>query len=118
MKRLVEFGADVNASNACWFRSVLSWAANNARVKAIEWLLDHGALPESLDSLHAAAWGGSSCGAEASSDYAMTLRMLIEAGADRDDRRHCEEKTPLRVALESGNQQAITFLRSVGAREK
>ena len=28
--RLIEYGADVNASNACWFRSVLSWAANNS----------------------------------------------------------------------------------------
>src|SRR5262245_25575450 len=33
--RLIELGADVNASNANWYRSVLSWAANNARLDAI-----------------------------------------------------------------------------------
>lgn len=62
--RLIECGADVNASNACWFRSVLSWAANNARVGTITFLLEHGAKPDSLDALHAAArlrlWQG--CG--------------------------------------------------------
>ncbi|MGI8604305.1 MAG: ankyrin repeat domain-containing protein [Verrucomicrobiales bacterium] len=26
VRKLIEFGADINASNACWFRSVLSWA--------------------------------------------------------------------------------------------
>src|SRR4249919_1315878 len=30
VRKLIEYGADVNASNACWYRSVLSWAANNA----------------------------------------------------------------------------------------
>src|SRR5947209_12379480 len=62
VRKLVEHGADVNASNACWFRSVLSWAANNARVETIAFLLAHGARPDSLDALHAAAWGGSACG--------------------------------------------------------
>src|SRR5262245_931057 len=31
MRRLIACGADVNAANAHWFRSVLSWAANGAR---------------------------------------------------------------------------------------
>ena len=57
--KLIEFGADVNAANARWFRSVLSWAANNARIEAIKVLLTHGAKPDSLDAMHAAAWGGS-----------------------------------------------------------
>src|SRR5919108_423662 len=35
VRRLIEGGADPNASNACWFRSVLSWAANNARIETI-----------------------------------------------------------------------------------
>ena len=54
MRRLIECGADVNASGACWFRSVLSWAANNARFESIRFLLEQGARPDSLDALHAA----------------------------------------------------------------
>ena len=30
--KLLEHGADINASNANWYRSVLSWAANNSRI--------------------------------------------------------------------------------------
>src|SRR5213593_2831280 len=50
VRRLIEYGADVNASNARWFRSVLSWAANNARVETITFLFAHGAKPDSLDA--------------------------------------------------------------------
>ena len=114
MTRLVELGADVNASNACWFRSVLSWGANNARIEAIQWLLDNGASPASLDALHAAAWGGSSSGADVTRDYVATLRLLIDAGADVHDRRHFQERTSLRVAMDSGHQRAISYLRSIG----
>src|SRR6185436_16675449 len=113
--RLIECGADVNASNACWFRSVLSWAANNARCETIGFLLEHGARPNSLDALHAAAWGGSDHGKVGK--YADALKLLIEAGADMNDRRHCNNRTPLGVALESGNTGAVEFLRSIGAAE-
>jgi hypothetical protein len=34
-----------------------------------------------------------------------------------NDRRHGNNRTPLRVALESGNTGAIEFLRSLGAAE-
>src|SRR6476646_6061351 len=60
--KLLECGADANASNAQWYRSVLSWAANNARVSTIRLLLEKGADAKSLDALHAAAWGGSARG--------------------------------------------------------
>src|SRR5215470_9739243 len=46
VRKLVDFGADVNASNACWFRSVLLWAANNARIEAMKVLLEGGAKPD------------------------------------------------------------------------
>ncbi|MEW6303045.1 MAG: ankyrin repeat domain-containing protein [Verrucomicrobiota bacterium] len=115
--RLIDCGADVNASNACWFRSVLSWAANNARLEAIRLLLAHGARPDSLDALHAAAWGGPACGKGREREYADALRLLIKAGADVNDRRHGNHRTPLGVALESGNAGAIEFLRSLGAAE-
>jgi uncharacterized protein len=117
IQRLIEHGADVNASNADWFRSVLSWAANNARVDAIRALLARGARPDSLDALHAAAWGGPGRGAGREREYAETLQILVEAGADVNDRRHDRGQTPLAVALASGNAGAIAFLRSAGAAE-
>lgn len=117
IRRLVECGADVNASSACWFRSVLSWAANNARLETIQFLLEQGARPDSLDALHAAAWGGSERGNGEQRAYVDSLKLLIEAGADMNDRRHCNNRTPLGVALESGNSGAVEFLRSLRASE-
>jgi ankyrin repeat protein len=113
--KLLEFGADVNASDAEWYRSVLSWAANNARNSTIRLLLEKGADPSSLDAMHAAAWGGSAKGRGADEAYAESLRILIQAGADKNDRRHCGNKTPLDIALESGNRGAIDYLSSIGA---
>ena len=118
VRKLIELGADVNSSNACWFRSVLSWAANNARIETVKLLLAQGARADSLDALHAAAWGGSDRGKGREREYAETLRILIDAGADRNDRRHRENKTPLAVAIESGNAGAVEFLRSIQAAEK
>jgi ankyrin repeat protein len=115
VRKLIECGADVNASNARWFRSVLSWAANNARIEAIKLLLSCGARPDSLDAMHAAAWGGADRGQGREQDYAETLRLLVEAGADVNDRRHRGSLTPLAVARESGNAAAADYLRSLDA---
>lgn len=117
IERLLDLGADVNASGAHWFRSVLSWAANNARIEAVQLLLSRGARPDSLDALHAAAWGGSDRGRGREQAYAQTLKLLIDAGADKNDRRSLKNQTPLSVALESGNTGAIEFLMSIGAAE-
>ena len=116
-RRLIELGGDVNASGAKWFRSVLSWAANNARCAMIQLLLENGARPDSLDALHAAAWGGSTRGQGKETEYAETLRLLISAGADMNDRRFPMNQTPLGTALASGNTGAIEFLRSIRAAE-
>jgi ankyrin repeat protein len=117
VRRLIECGADVNASNANWFRSVLSWAANNARIETIRLLLGRGARPDSLDALHAAAWGGSGRGLGLEREYTETITLLIDAGADKNDRRHRDHRTPLSVAIECGNRGAIDILRSLGASE-
>jgi ankyrin repeat protein len=117
VRRLIACGADVNASNARWFRSVLAWAANNARIETIQVLLERGAKPDSLDAMHAAAWGGSDRGKGMEQEYADTLRLLVEAGADVNDRRHPKKQTPLAVALASGNTGAIEFLRGFQAHE-
>ena len=117
VRRLIAHGADVNAANAQWFRSVLAWAANNARLEVIRVLLAHGARPDALDAMHAAAWGGPDRGRGREPEYADTLRLLVDAGADLNDRRHRGNMTPLAVALESGNAGAIDFLRSRQAAE-
>ena len=115
--KLLEHGSDINASGAHWYRSVLSWAANNARISTIRLLLENGADPTSLDVLHAAAFGGSSCGEGKEQEYAETLQILIDAGADMNDRRHYQNQTPLRTALISGNRGAVVYLRGIGAAE-
>lgn len=115
--KLLEHGSDINASDANWYRSVLSWAANNARMSTIRILLAYGVEPTSLDAVHAAAFGGSSCGEGREKEYAETLRILIDAGANMDDRRHYQNQTPLGIALKSGNKGAIEYLRSINAAE-
>lgn len=115
--KLLEHGSDVNASGAHWYRSVLSWAANNARISTIQLLLENGADSTALDALHAAAFGGSSCGEGREQEYAEALRILIDAGADMNDRRHFQNQTPLEIALKSGNRGAIAYLREIGAAE-
>jgi ankyrin repeat protein len=117
VRRLIACGADVNASNANWYRSVLAWAANNARTEVIRVLLEHGARPDSLDALHAAAWGGPDRGAGREREYAETLKLLLDAGADINDRRSCQQQTPLGVALEAGHAGAVEFLRARRASE-
>lgn len=115
MKRLVELGADVNASNANWYRSVLSWSANNARIEAIAWLIENGADPKSLDALHAAAWGGSSAGEDEEDDYPGAIEMLVAAGADLNPALGDDYKsTPLTVAIESGNERARSTIERLG----
>lgn len=115
--KLLEHGADINANRANWYRSVLSWAANNAQISTIKLLITNGADPTSLDAMHAAAFGGSSCGEGQSEEYAETLQILIEAGADMNDRRHYQNQTPLGIAIKSGNSGAISYLRGIGAVE-
>lgn len=115
--KLLEYGSDINASDANWYRSVLSWAANNAQISTIRVLLVNGADPTALDAVHAAAFGGSSCGEGREKEYAETLQILIDAGADMNDRRHYQNHTPLGIALKNGNKGAIGYLRSINAAE-
>ena len=113
--RLVECGADPNAA---WYQSVLSWATNNVQNAAIRLSLNLGARPDSRHARHAAALRGASLDRGEEAAYAESLRILVDAGADVNDRRHKGGKTPLAIALDSGNKEAIEFLRSRGAVEE
>jgi hypothetical protein len=53
---------DPNADRARWYAYPLAWSANNARIIAMNLLMEKGARGDSLHALHAAAWGGSSYG--------------------------------------------------------
>ena len=60
--KLIDLGADVNACDALWYRSVLSWAANGGHCSTLKLLLSNGANPNSFDAMHAAAHGGDTRG--------------------------------------------------------
>jgi len=115
MTQLIKCGADVDAYDAKWYATPLSWAANNAHLDAINLLLDKGASIHGANAVHAAAFGGSSCGKNKSTQYVDVLRFLIERGADMNNRVFRDNLTPLSLALESGNTAAIEFLESLGA---
>ena len=80
-------------------------------------LLECGADPKSINALHAAAFGGSDCGSHPDKDYPAALRLLLDAGADINDRRYHDDWTPLKTAMDSGNREAIEFLLAQGAAE-
>lgn len=56
MQSLIDLGADVNAHEAGWYATPLSWAANNAHLAPINLLLDNGASVHSANALHAVAF--------------------------------------------------------------
>lgn len=116
MTELINLGADPNVCKAQWYATPLSWAANNARVEAMHYLLDQGARVDGLHAVHAAAWGGSSCGKANPSGYVDTVQLLLDRGADINDIRGVGE-SPLTTALKSGNKWVADFLRERGARE-
>ena len=115
MKAIIEAGADVNSDECTWYASPLSWAANNAHLDAIKLLIKHGAWIKSANAVHAAAFGGSSCGKNKTEAYVDCLKYLIEHGANKNDRRFRDSLTPLGLALESGNQAAVSYLESIDA---
>ena len=90
-KRLIEFGAEINADTAMWWRTPLAWAADGGRADAVELLLNRGADVNQdafgqTSALHAVAQGGSTSGARDSEGYRRTAEILIAHGADIDRR--------------------------------
>ena len=117
MKVLIELGANVNACNGNWYATPMSWAANNAHLDAMQLLLDHGADINGANVVHAAAFGGPSCGKENPDGYVAVLQSLHQNGANMNSRVFRDDLTPLGLARESGNQAAIEYLRSIGAED-
>ena len=114
---LLDEGADVNACDAAWYRSVLSWAAFNAHCSTLKLLLSHGANPKSFDAMHAAARGGEMKGKGKEQEYIDALKILIKAGANKNDRMNSFRRTPLAAAKLAGHTGAIEYLKSIGAEE-
>lgn len=114
---LIDLGADVNASDALWYRSVLSWAANGGHCSTLKLLLASGANPKSFDAMHAAAHGGDTRGKGKEKEYAEALKILVDAGANKNDRMNNFRRSPLSVALMRGNKGAIKYLKSIDAEE-
>lgn len=115
MPVLVEAHGDPNSSEAEGHRSVVSWAAFHANNSTLKLLLDLGADGDGLDAMLAAAAGGPERGHGREFEYAKTLQILLDAGADINDARNPARVTPLRMAMMSGNRGAIEFLRCHGA---
>ena len=115
IEKLLELGADVNANEAHWFATPLSWAANNAQLQAAELLLSSGADPKGLHVMHAIAFGGSSCGKDQPEEYLKCAKLLINAGADKDDTREPKGRTPYQIALDVGNTTIAQYLAGIGA---
>ncbi len=120
-KCLLELGADIEANTEKWYRTPLSWAADTASNRTLEFLLSQGAKPNAdighgFIALHAAAAGGEKNGANNPQGYVEVVRLLIEAGSEKDNAGNIFEKTPLDLAVEYGNEAVAAYLKSVGAR--
>ena len=116
IEMLIEYGADPNADKARWYATPLAWAANNARISAMKLLMEKGARADRLHALHAAAWGGSSCGKRDPAAYVAAIRLLLDHGADMNDTRRMEPgETPLATAVKCGNKWVVACLRELGA---
>ncbi len=118
-ERLLELGADVNASSGNWWLTPLAWGADAGSADAVELLLQHGAEVDQdaivgTTALHAVAMGGSSQGKRNPEAYQRTAEILIRHGACLAGRPEYH-RTPLDDALEYENQTIIALLKSCDA---
>lgn len=117
--RLIELGADVNASAGNWWLTPLAWGADAGSAEAVELLLNQGADVDQdaivgTTALHAAAMGGSSQGNRDPEAYQKTAEILLRHGASLNGRPE-RKQTPLDDALEYKNQHVASILREHGA---
>jgi ankyrin repeat protein len=91
-------------------RTLLHGAANRGTLKAVRWLLEHGADPNALDEhgrspLHVCARRNTST---------SVVRLLIEAGSDIGA-RDASGNTALDYAVENKRVKVVAFLAAAGA---
>ncbi len=124
IKRLVTFGADVNANEASWWCRPIDWAADSGQFEAVQFLLENDAYFggdkwSNCTPLHAAAQGGSTNGRENSEDYQKTAEVLIQGGVDFNTIAkyggQAPELTPLDDAQRVGNKAVEEVLLKHGA---
>jgi len=107
---LLEHGADVNARETNGGQTTLMWAAANRSPDIVRLLVDHGADPRARSTggftplLFAAQQGDIESG-----------RLLLQAGADVNDRSGNDRKTALMVAAAGGNREFSVLLLEKGA---
>ncbi|HEY3092946.1 MAG TPA: ankyrin repeat domain-containing protein, partial [Vicinamibacterales bacterium] len=107
---LLAHGADVNARETKGGQDALMWAAANREPAIVTLLLAHGGDPRARSKrgftplLFAAQQGDVESG-----------RLLLQAGADVNDRSGNDRKTPLIVAAASGGTEFSALLLDKGA---
>ncbi len=107
---LLEHGADVNAKETKGGQTALMWAAANRLPDIVKLLVDHGADPRARSTrgftplLFAAQQGDVESG-----------RLLLQAGADVNDRSSGDGKTVLTVAAASGHKEFCVLVLEKGA---
>jgi len=107
---LLAHGADINAKETKGGQTALMWAAANREPAIVTLLLDHGADARARSKrgftplLFAAQQGDVESG-----------RLLLQAGADVNDRSGNDRKTPLIVAAASGGKEFSALLLDKGA---
>jgi ankyrin repeat protein len=101
---LMNRGVDVNAVDGKYFRSAISWAAENAHAESVELLLDHGAMVGSNSGkppLMCAAKNG---------DQKM-VELLLSRGADPDKEGDSYmNRTALGWAVYNGHRAIVELL--------
>jgi ankyrin repeat protein len=104
---ILQYGFDINAR---WGgRTMLHGAANRGAVKAVRWLLQHGADPNALDEagrtpLHVSAQRNTS---------PSVIKLLIEAGSELNA-RDVSGRLPLDYARENTRAKVVAYLVSIG----
>ena len=119
--RLVELGADIDASTTLWWRTPLAWGADAGSRDAVEFLLSRGAnvnqdVYGGMTALHAVAQGGSANPRGDPEAYRRTTEILIRHGADINRRAMGDRgQTPLADAVRVENEVVAQILESHGA---
>ena len=110
---ILQYGCDINARRTDQGRTLLHGSANRGAVKAVRWLLEHGADPNSLDDVGRTPL--SVCAERNTATAAIEL--LVSAGAD-PRALDAAGKTALDYARECVREKVAVYLESIAADER